>query len=65
MASVWKRAKACHDFIMILLCFTAVPVLLTQREMVSSLGTGKQFDIFVMVGYYTLPSLAVLTFYFI
>ena len=25
--SVWKAAKACHDFIMILLCFTAVPVL--------------------------------------
>ena len=31
----------------------------------SSLGTGKQFYIFVKVGYYPLLSLAVLAFYFI
>ena len=36
-----------------------------QRETVSSLGTGKQFYIFVKVGYYPLLSLAALAFYFI
>ena len=35
-----------------------------QRETVSSLGTGKQFYVFVKVGYYPLLSLAVLAFYF-
>ena len=34
-----------------------------QRETVSSLGTGKQFYIFVKVGYYPLLSLAVLPFF--
>ena len=34
-------------------------------EAVSSLGTGKQFYIFVKVGYCPLPSLAALAFYFI
>ena len=33
-----------------------------QSETVSSLGTGKQFYIFVKVGYYPSLSLAVLTF---